>query len=298
MGRIVAMVLLVSLLLGGCTSAPAPKQEARPSATFSDDTGGIEGIVVDDEEVPVPSAIIRIVGLPQVTNTTEDGRFAFSNLAPNSYILLVERTGFIKRQVPTQVPVGNATHVKVILMPVPPPTPYADVGFIMNGYVRGGYSYRVANVGGNGTALTAQPIPEAYRSTNSGRLLPKSGWQSILFEVDWKPSSGQSDQLALQLTFPEKLTGGAVSTANKAWVAGGNPVLKWRWDREHFEEARKAKPNLAFDTFVGIDFLVLPATDPAGTHDVGVYLEQKFTVYGTIGYNGPLEPGYSRLGAR
>lgn len=287
--------VILALSLAGCAGGPAAPVSERPTASFNEETGGIEGLVVDDEERPIGGASVKLVGAYRTTNTTEEGRFAFGELPPATYLVLAERAGFIKRQVPAEVPLANVTHVKIVMSPVPPPVPYADAGFTLNGHIRGGYAYRVGPVSGNASGNGGAAIPESLRTVNTGNIFPKAGWQTILFEVNWKPASTQSDQLALQLTFPEKLQGGAVSAANRYWVTGGSPPLKWRWDRDDFEAAQKERPNLAFDTFVGIPFTVGTATDAAGTYDVGVYLEQKFTVFATIGYNGPLDANYTRV---
>lgn len=295
MGLKVCLLLILLAVAAGCAGPASPVKGGAPSASFDGESGGIEGVVMDDEERPLSGATVQLVGAHRSTNTTEDGRFAFSQLPPTTYLLLAEKSGFVKRQVPVDVPQGNVSRVRIALAPVPPPLPYADAGFTLNGYIRGGYSYRVASTSGNGSGNSGGAVPEAARTINTGTLYPKAGWQTILIEVGWTPASQHSDQLALNITFPEKLEGGAVSTATQRAVTGGDAPLRWRWDRDDFEEARKKRANLSFETFVGLRFAVTTATSPNGLYDVGVYVEQKFTVYATVGYNGPLDPSYSRL---
>ncbi|MBI2077516.1 MAG: carboxypeptidase regulatory-like domain-containing protein [Euryarchaeota archaeon] len=287
-------LLVVALLGSGCmgTGAKTAPASAPPTAAHDDATGGVEGLVRDDEFKPISGANLAIIGVNQSARTGDDGRFAFSKLAPADYLMTVNRTGYFDRQVGFSVPVAAVAKIDVVLAAIPPPLPYADAGYRYTGFMRGAYSYRVASVSGNNSGYDAAAAPEAYRSFVSGEFKPQPGWRTILIEVSWDPPAPSSDELALQVTFPKKLSGGAVSSADTRWVTGGLPPIRWRIEREQLEAMG---PDYAFDTFYGFHWRVGPSTASGATTDYSFHVEKKYVLYATIGYNGPLDGNFTRL---
>lgn len=72
----------------GQSQARAPSQRA-PSVT-----GGVEGMVVDDDGRGIADADVRIANTPQRTTTDTVGRFVFASVPMGGYVLLVRRLGF------------------------------------------------------------------------------------------------------------------------------------------------------------------------------------------------------------
>jgi hypothetical protein len=286
-------IVVVALILSGCADPKAGLLASDvPRASHDAESGGIEGIVVDPEFRPIGGARMQLIGVPSVVNSTGDGRFAFSGLVAQDYLMVVTASGFFESKQGVSVPVGNVTEVRVILRPIPPAVPYADASYVFNGVIRHGYAYRVASQESNFSGFAPSTYPEAIRSIHQSSIVPRGDFQTLLLEVDWTPSSDQSDQLALQLRYYGK------GVSLTPFVTGGDPALRWRMDRPSYDALRRDFPGIDFSTPIGLQLTVTPATDGGQPVDVGVYVEQRFTVYGTIGYNGFLAPDYTRVAPR
>jgi hypothetical protein len=99
--------LIATLESGACASAAQPPQ----------DRGELHVAVADENGRPVPSAHITLtpkVGQPTVGETDYAGRKGFTDLAPGTYTLTVEREGFFAVTQP-EIAVGEATSVEVTL---------------------------------------------------------------------------------------------------------------------------------------------------------------------------------------
>lgn len=118
-----AALLVVALLVSGCAGAgPNSATNSGPPistvATFTPDTGGIEGVVLDEEAKPVGGATVGIVGVGTVVKSSAAGAFAFSELEPGDYKLAVEAVGFHDTVVPARVVAGNTTKITFRLVAV------------------------------------------------------------------------------------------------------------------------------------------------------------------------------------
>jgi hypothetical protein len=286
MRGVVWLVGLVVLVSGCAGSSTGVRLDPRPSAAFDGSTGGIEGLVVDPEYRPIEGAHVVLIGTNLTANTSAEGRFAMSNLVPQQYLGIITKAGFKESRQGFEVPLGNVTRQRVVLEPIPPPVPYVDVATSYSGTIQNGYAVRAGTVGTNSSGTRSNP------STN---LRPMGHWQSVLLEVNWKPASDQSDQLALQVTWAEKADNGGTSLVNKEWVAGGDPPLRWRLDRAQLEQMREKNPKLLANLSYGLPFSVGTSTDASGAADVGVYPEQSYTVLVSIGYYGPIPANHTRL---
>jgi hypothetical protein len=115
--------LVVLLLLAGC-SGPAQRSVAPVSSEagigyvppqFSEETGGIDGLVVADDITPVAGATVALVSLDAITHTDDAGRFSSSLLAPGDYLVASNATGFEARAAKVFVQAGRAAEVHLTL---------------------------------------------------------------------------------------------------------------------------------------------------------------------------------------
>jgi hypothetical protein len=82
-------------------------------------TSSIRGTVVDEQRLPIPSALLRIEdlngGLRRSLDTKPDGSFEFAALQPGDYQLAVEAGGFQRKQVRVHVEVNQRLRLDVTL---------------------------------------------------------------------------------------------------------------------------------------------------------------------------------------
>jgi hypothetical protein len=98
--------------------------EPAGPAQFTEDTGAIEGSIIDDQALPVAGVEVVIQELERSTRTDESGRFVFNNVEPGAYTILFSKLGFEAKGQTVNVAAGQATAVEVMLDPIAVDTPY------------------------------------------------------------------------------------------------------------------------------------------------------------------------------
>ncbi len=119
-----AWIVLLALLLAGCSGSSDNAAQAVQGTTQC-----IHGVVVDAAIVPVPDARIDFVGTNVSILTGDDGRFEQCNLAPGTFQLRINATGYIEQDVLVEV-AANATapvQVDIRLDPIPFFEPFSEV---------------------------------------------------------------------------------------------------------------------------------------------------------------------------
>src|SRR5690242_21243778 len=75
-----------------CTGIVSAQYRASLQGTVTDATGGI----IPDAKVTLTSMETNVT---KTATTSDTGVYAFSNLAPGTYRLTVEKTGFVKQEI-------------------------------------------------------------------------------------------------------------------------------------------------------------------------------------------------------
>jgi hypothetical protein len=123
-------LLILALLFGGCVgSGPGAGPTTPPvetEATVDATTGGIEGLVTDDELAPIGSAEVALVGGAGSVRTDAGGKFAFSKLEPGEHTVVVNRLGYFSKSVRTTVVAGEVSRVDVVIQQIPVAEPGFD----------------------------------------------------------------------------------------------------------------------------------------------------------------------------
>lgn len=129
-GRVGVVLVLGVLSLAGCAGAADKEagggddlqraaqaaQDVAVQATAA--TGVIRGVVVDSTIKPIAGAQVSLVtGGGRNTTTNADGAFGFEGLAPGSYFLKANKTGFLPTQIAADVVAGvsDPPAVRVLL---------------------------------------------------------------------------------------------------------------------------------------------------------------------------------------
>lgn len=188
--RSVLGILLVGLFAGcvgseGGEPAGGPSVAAGP-AQFDDATGGINGLVTDEELAPLAGATVGLLEIPDARAATDaDGRFSLSALSPGTYTLAVQSLGYETVAQKVEVRVGEATEVQVALPVLPVVTPYPET-IIFNGIIRNGVGLvRTAtcsncNVNDNNKETVAR-FPGGHLPEDYAGVMIESTWRSSDF---------------------------------------------------------------------------------------------------------------------
>src|SRR5688572_13782760 len=91
-----AIAILLLTALAGCAAEEkvvAPTTTAPPAAPTVE-TGTISGVLVNEEDLPVPNVEIVLQESKNATKSDATGKFTFNGLQPGSYTVLASALGF------------------------------------------------------------------------------------------------------------------------------------------------------------------------------------------------------------
>lgn len=193
------IVLLLSATLSGCLGgdenpAPAAKGPDAP-ASFTEDTGAIEGFVLDAEGLPVPNATVGLPDLDLDTRTGDGGRFTFSNVPPGQYTLYAQKLGYEAEGKRIDVVAGAATNLEITMTALAVVEPYSTQ-VIQAGLFGCGASWRPAVVFSGIAACGVLSLFLNLTQYDQFLLeweIPEDiqGWNGSAFEMHW-----ESNQIA------------------------------------------------------------------------------------------------------
>ncbi|HLE46756.1 MAG TPA: carboxypeptidase-like regulatory domain-containing protein, partial [Candidatus Thermoplasmatota archaeon] len=83
-----ATILVFAGCLGGSSQSPAAFQDSKGGALY------VEGLVVDQEIVPIASAVIVVKDRDGYMETDATGRFKIGPVDPGEYLVTAEKAGY------------------------------------------------------------------------------------------------------------------------------------------------------------------------------------------------------------
>lgn len=153
--------------------------------------GGIQGSVVDEEEVPVAGAAIGVRNGDETrtTTTTEDGAFSFSGLAPGDWALSIKGAFYEDVNRSVKVVAGQTAEVRITLQRVAMETQQELFieQTIEDGFINLAYSFPWTSGQTLGGSL-GQDMPNE-RSHFPVPYDPKLALQEVVLELVWEPVS-------------------------------------------------------------------------------------------------------------
>lgn len=267
---------------------------------FAADEGALVGRVINDEQLPLANATIRLVGggrpsaallmvasslsQPAETRSASDGRFQFNHLEPGTYSVIALADGHQPAARGAEIRAGEVTSVILTLTPIPPPyVPYMKQGPVWNGYLGcsvGFYSISSLDVCGNVDS----------KVNSSTRLALGSHLNAIHWEMKWQSSSALSARY-LSLLFTSAVIFNCAhagpSPIVKNCELGANATSNSLWEKNNTEASPQVRAKGNNTT---------PNSNTLGTwinEHSGPVVQQRFTVYWTFFHGGmPIPPGF------
>lgn len=84
---------------------------------LAQDTGTLEGRVTETGGMPIPDALITIVGTNRAARSTEDGQYRIASLRPGDVSVRITRLGYAAVSRPVTIAVGQTARLDVELAP-------------------------------------------------------------------------------------------------------------------------------------------------------------------------------------
>lgn len=272
-------LFIVAALLSGCAGKGADDGtvvklgdgstvELHEDPAPESGKGSISGVVVDDAIRPLAGVLVAVSGKDAAVATDETGLFVVADLEPGLYTLQANATGYLPIQTTAEVVAGDTAKVRIVLATDPTPQP-VHVTLQFDGFIQAGngLANQAWQLFVNGTAGVPVDSCECqfYFSTESEA-------STFVIEVVWEPTVAN----------PAGTSSGYYALWDDGEPDGGyvdngcdNPcygVVGWS------EFALAETRNFHTDIWIDSDW---------------VQVNQKFTQYVTIFYNGEAPDGWS-----
>ncbi len=194
--RRMAAFLVVLVFAAGCTAAspnaapPTPTASVAPPATFTDDTAGVQGTVLDDGLHPIGGAEVSLAQVSHTVLSDRDGTFSFSNVPPGTVTVTVTKPSYEPAVKTVSAPAGEITQLQFVLQSVAGEEPWHETVEVA-GYV----CFQV-------WALTM--LSFSFLCPGEGRVFipfdAHGNLSTIIAEMVWQKTSGvTSDEFQLAI---------------------------------------------------------------------------------------------------
>lgn len=303
---VTATLLVVGL--AGCSEESEEGGEEPTDDAFADfdyevddDHGVILGVVVDHAIMPVPDALVRVVGQDGLTATTDgEGRFVIEKVPAGSHILNASKLNFkpIQVSVAVEAAVDDPDIVKIRMESRFSQQPFMqDETF--RGFITCGYDVNVASslclndytrfipiIGDDGGI--APQLQETGLDDRDHDYAIGDGWQTHIVEMHWVPSSQSTSERmsAIVSHFPRPAT---------HWYgqAGGEvPVLLRIEQGVQHEDTGGSEPSM-IPPEGRDDMHFFAAVDTNPGEPIAVAVQQSFEVFFSTFYYGKPPEGWS-----
>ena len=211
--RVVAVALvIVAIVLAGCAGTPSsPRLDAVGSGTKAPakDVAAVEGIVSDDNFIPVQGAVLRLVEMGLEAKTAWNGKFAFPQVPADTYTLTVKAVGWKDFEETLLIKAGRSYTITIFLEP--------SVGKVVEPEVkliRGVLNCAYVEAGGQNTGPACSNV-----RAQSG--FPKD-WAAIVTEATWTDGASTATQAILSLQYTDASATTGVRTYGR--VASDSPA--------------------------------------------------------------------------
>lgn len=271
--RPLCLLVILGMVLAGCSGSDGDSQGAddtTPAAPPGEPQGTIEGLVLDDEGLPVAGAEVALVELTLTNTTGADGAFVLTAVPVGDHTIAISKLGFESTARKVTVEDGATAQVDFNLVAIA----VEEDPFHLTYTYEGKITFGILLVPWSGVF---QDLQRAYGTPNPTEDVFAFNWTvypddaypaSQLIEVVWTPTTGVTGQ---HLN-PLYLTSGPEVTDQHVIYSGPSdglpsPIRIEVTDGE-LESAHKAYPESDFE------FGIYPPASEAT-------LDQRFTFHRT-----------------
>lgn len=227
------LLLMLASLLAGCSGGggggPSPTGDGQQfddlDVQATETTGVILGVVVDAAITPIEGATVTLTSTqPTLSQKTDSqGRFAFEDLEPGTYLMQVTHLQFAAAQSSAEVVAGidEPKVVRIMLERLFDQNPYSEIikfdGFLACAYAIGVSSTCVndyTRVTGERCIPTSPPqcycaggCLRDYNLSQMGGNVREyvssvgPGWQVMIIEETWEPTSDAGKNLGFTVSY-------------------------------------------------------------------------------------------------
>lgn len=309
--RILAVLSIASLIvLAGCAgkgNKPTAALVGATPAEFDENTGGIEGVILNDEDLPVPGASVGIVSLGISTTTDSVGAYSLSKIEPGEQVVHVAVAGYASASRAVTVVAGEALRgVDFSLEPIALPGSLPPIQDQKRGMFGCGSSARTpaGSPGVNACAVfsipgeVGGPDTSGYNQNTLNWELdrPTADLSAIVFEMEWASTQalGRGLSLSLEILGCSNASGGEGLFAD---LEGESPLrIVLTKEKIHevldledpscnvlgVEEPKECGESSC--TLISRVFAGTATAGPDAAADIGMTVQQPFTHYITAFY--------------
>ncbi|HLE46951.1 MAG TPA: carboxypeptidase-like regulatory domain-containing protein, partial [Candidatus Thermoplasmatota archaeon] len=184
---------MLVLVLAGCTG---PGRDARldaldpQKADPAKDVAALDGVVSDDNFIPVHGAVVRLVEMGLEAKTLWNGKFAFAEVPPDTYTLTVKAAGWKNYEESVPLKAGYAYTMTIFLEPLVGQALPPEVRL-----VRGNINCAFVDVGVANTEATCTNVRHQT-------AFPKD-WAAVVTETTWKGGASTAQQSVVSLQYDD-----------------------------------------------------------------------------------------------
>jgi hypothetical protein len=301
MRTLVVAVALLFVALSGC-SGGGSQSDAQASEDLSATHGAIEGLVTNDEAMPLPEAEIGVksakaspIQIRVLTNA--EGRFRIENIPGGRQTVSASLNGYDDVAATVTVVPGDTAVVRLVMVA----KPILEYKIVSLEPIKGQYTCAVEYFQASGECdyevynATGQPVVEDDH--NQSFMIP-AGWGGLLFEVDWDFGAQPAgiEGIRFQIESQEDHGGKFMK------LEARDKPMKARVNQgEVAPDATLGYPIPARGVPTWINVLPLGSGDgtlcpyyPA-CYGIGAGIQLTYTVHVTIFYGGPVDPDYTAI---
>jgi hypothetical protein len=194
---VLAFLAGIALLLSGCagttaTNSDVPAQPSSDVVAAGDalpDAATLQGLVLDDAQLPIPNAIVGVLELSLQAATDAAGAFRFTNLPPGAYTLSAAALGYTSTSKRVTLEANGELTQVLMLVAIPIDVAYHET----NGPFDGFFSCKLG-IPVQSTACGSILVGVAFRTDDivwSGDRafqwwnLTSPNWDTIIGELEW-----------------------------------------------------------------------------------------------------------------